>query len=45
LGLPKPSQKSDNSLLNPPGLSVGKIVNGFVYKGGNPNDSTSWSKQ
>ena len=47
LGLPKPSQKSDNSLLNPPSNlpKVGASVNGFVYKGGNPNDPTSWSKQ
>lgn len=25
--------------------TVGSIVNGFVYKGGDPTDKTSWSKQ
>ena len=52
LHLPKPSAQPQNSLLNPrmqtssaSGLSKGKVVNGFVYNGGNPNDPNSWRKQ
>ena len=46
LGLvkPQPSNQPNNSLLNPPKLSIGQVVNGFKWNGGDPNAQSSWSK-
>lgn len=47
LGMPDVNGSSSNNLLNPPTNlpKVGEAMNGYIYKGGNPNDPKSWSKQ
>ena len=42
---PRAKQQQPQQQTKPKGLSVGQVVNGYRYKGGDPKDKNNWEKK